>query len=270
MPRFRFPKHPLREIQDIFGVQENNPRDVVLVSLDLEVNRNHPQWNRWNEISQIGVSFFDTRSLSSPYPASPQLDTQHFIIGGHKRLAHPRTKFYFGNSQHIINQKDVNKAIRDLLQIPDETSPGNYRDVILLAHGLSTDLAVCAKRGLVLEDLATIVGLLDTTYLATEVLGMRFQLVYLLRILGLPFQEVHNAGNDANYALRVLLVLSYYGLKPDLVGRCDTLEYFKALGFNPLPDTTRRNAKLRSLKLRCADYTLHALETGSLTFFEGF
>ncbi|PVH71926.1 hypothetical protein DL98DRAFT_520745 [Cadophora sp. DSE1049] len=269
MRRFVIPKNPLRELKEIFGVGQHSPRDVVLVSLDLEVNKDHPQRNRWNEISQIGMSFLDTRNFSRPYPASPQLDTRHFIVGGHKRLAHFRTKFHFGDSQHIISQEDVNEAIRDLLHIPDESSPGKYRDVLLLGHGLSTDLAVCTRRGLVLEDIATVVGLLGTTYLAREVLGMTFKLVYLLRVLGLPFQEVHNAGNDANYALRALLVLSYYGLKPDSARGCDILEYFKALGFNQLPDTTMRNAQLRSLKLRCTDYTLHALETGSLTFFEG-
>ncbi|XMA12859.1 hypothetical protein WAI453_005650 [Rhynchosporium graminicola] len=269
MHRLRIPRTPLEQIIEIFGLEQQEPRDVILVSLDLEVNKNRPSIDQWYAISQIGVSYFDTRCLLQPYPADHHhFATRHFIVGGQRRFDHIRKKYHFGISEHISSQDHVNDVLRNILLIPDEKTPGKFRDVILLAHGIASDLATCRKRILILADLANVVGLLDTTYLSMEVLGVYFSLRSLLSLLGLPVKEMHNAGNDANYTLRALLLLCRYDLHPSLKKSVQTLEYFRSIAFEPLPDTTSRNALWRSVKIRRADKTLEALNLGGLTFFD--
>jgi hypothetical protein len=120
------------------------------------------------------------------------------------------------------------------------------------------------------EEVGTIVAKLDTTYIAREVLGMNFKLQGLLKTLGCPNENIHNAGNDANFALRAFLLLAYYGLRPSVSSPDEIryLAYFKALGLEPLPDITQRNAMLRAIKPRYEDCTLNALDIGSISFFD--
>ncbi|KAL2069378.1 hypothetical protein VTL71DRAFT_14055 [Oculimacula yallundae] len=265
---FRLPisRTSLEDLIGIFGLGQHEPRDVVLVSLDLE----GPRQNRCHVISQIGVSYFDTRRLHHPNQADHHhFATRHFIVGGQRRLAHVGAKYHFGDSEHITSQDGVDDVLRNLLLIPDEKAPEKYRDIVLLAHGISADLATCRKRGYSLEDLTSVVGLLDTAYLARDVLGTTMPLCSLLNILELPSKELHNAGNDANYALRALLVLCSYGVSPLSAKSIGTLDYFKGIAFEPLPDTTERNARLRSLKSWCTDLVpLYSLDVGGLNLFD--
>jgi hypothetical protein len=131
----------------------------------------------------------------------------------------------------------VNEVILKLLHIPDEIEglpQQSYRNIVLVGYGLRSDLLVLRKRGIMFE---SIVAKLDTTYIAREVLGMNFKLQGLLKTLGCPNENIHNAGNDANFALRAFLLLTYYGLRPSVSSPDEIryLAYFKALGLEPLP-----------------------------------
>lgn len=101
---------------------------------------------------------------------------------------------------------------------------------------------------------------------------MNSQLRGLLTTLDCPSSKVHNAGNDANFTLQALLLLAYYGLRPSVSSPSVIryLTYFKALGLEPLPNTTARNEMLRTLNPRYEDCTLNALDIGSISFVDGF
>lgn len=179
-------------------------------------------------------------------------------------------KFYFGTSEYLTDDK-VNEVILKQLFIQDKIRGQGYRNIILVGHGLRSDLAVLRKRGIFIQEIPTIIAMFDTTYIAIEVLGIKSSLHNLLKILGCPHENMHIAGNDANYTLRALLLLTYYGLRP-LVSYLDAiqfLKYFKDLGLERLPDITERNATIRASKpgWRHKDLTLIALDSGSISFF---
>ncbi|KAL2065208.1 hypothetical protein VTL71DRAFT_2877 [Oculimacula yallundae] len=271
--RFNLKNSSIEQMQAVFNIGGDIPRDVVLVSLDLEVGMDANIGAAFGEqldwIHQIGASYLDTRNLTPPYPAVYHLTTRHIIIGGYKRFAHRRKEYHFGNSEHLNSQEGVNQTISELLHIPDEKSSGRFRNIVLVGHGLASDFATCRRRGIVIEDTKTIVGVVDTAYLTKEVLGMGSSLASLLNILNCPHGYLHNAGNDANSALRALFLLCYYGLHPHPSDHVGILDHLKALAMNPLPDITARNFQLLASKLesRCTEFVLDSLDIGGVTLF---
>lgn len=255
----------MERLQSIFGLQSSPIQDVVFVSFDLE-----PLQHREPHMSEIGVSILDTRCLSSDInkPAGSLL-TRHFIIGAHKRFRRQRMKFYFGISEYVTDDK-VNEVILKQFYIQDTIKGDGYRNIILVGHGLGSDLRILQKRGILIQEIPTIIAVFDTSYVAIEVLGIKSSLDNLLNILGCPHENMHTAGNDANYTLRALLLLTYYGLRPlvSSLGAMQYLKYFKDLGLQRLPDITERNAIIRASKPRWGhkDLTSIALESGGLSF----
>ena len=265
MSKIYFPQNGLEQLQSIFGLQNSPISDAIIVSFDLE-----PLKPGAPDISQMGVSILDTRCLSLDISKSTgSLLTRHFVIGGQKRFRRQGMKFYFGTSEYLTDDK-VNEVILKQLYIHDEIKGQGYRNIILVGHGLRSDLAVLRKRGIFIQDIPTIIAKFDTTYIAMEVLGIKSSLYHLLKILDCPHKNLHIAGNDANYTLRALLLLTYYGLRPfvSCLGAIQYLKYFKDLGLEHLPDITERNAMMRASKhvWRREDFTLIALESGSISF----
>lgn len=267
-----FPRNSLEQLQAILGLDRQSPLwDAILVSFDLEPKANNVSQNRYNELKEIGICMLDTRSLTFKAPA-PTLETRNFIVGGHKKLSHKARNFHFGASEHV-DGTDVNKLILKLLHIPDEKevdmAQPKYRNIVLVGHGLRSDLLILRKRGIRFEDISTIVYKLDTSYLAKEVLGTNFRLRGLLHMLEIPTENLHNAGNDANFTLRALFRLANYGLWSSVSSDArQKLAILTTLALDPLPNTTLRNAILRASKATCEDWTLHALEQGTICFFD--
>lgn len=267
-----FPRRGLEQLKLIFGFCPGSPLwDVVFVSFDLEARQYSPRYNKLGEIVEIGVSMLDTRCFTLDNPAG-SLVTRHFVVGGYKRLVHKSKEFHFGTSEHL-DKKDINDVILKLLHIPDGIEgllQHRYRKIVLIGHGLRGDLLNLRRRGIMFEEVRTIVAKFDTTYIARDVLGLNFRLGSLLKMLNCPNENLHNAGNDANFALRAPLLLVYYGLRPSASSpdAIRSLTYFKALGLEPLPDTTWRNAMLRALRRRSEDFTSQALDMGGIIFFD--
>ena len=138
--------------------------------------------------------------------------------------------------------------------------------MVLVGHGLRTDLLVLRRRGIRFEEVKTVIGILDTTYIARDLLGINFRLEALLKFLLYPIKNIHLPGNDANYTLRVLLLLAYYGLRSSHSSAqvILTLTTFKKLGQEPLPDSTQRNALLRLSKPRSEYFDIDGIEEGGI------
>lgn len=257
-----FPSDPLGVLQSILGLRPDGspPLDVIIVALDLELRRYTSRHSKFNqsqlEITEIGVSMLDTRDLTHPNPTC-HLVNKHFVVGTHNESERAARKLHFGTSERLeANAANVNECIMSLLRIPDQNAVRNkFRDIVLVGHGISSDLAAMRRSGIVFEDIKTVVSILDTTHIAKKVLGSGFRLSALLDILGIPNSHLHSAGNDANFCLKALLLLIYHNFKPsvsslDLVGR---LTYLKGLGLEPLPNTSERIANLRAFLRRTED-----------------
>ena len=81
------------------------------------------------------------------------------------------------------------------------------RSIILVGHGVSSDLAALKARGFDFEK-NLVIAKLDTYLLARDLQMGYFTLKNLLIELNCPCNlKFHNAGNDANFALHALLLL---------------------------------------------------------------
>jgi hypothetical protein len=140
-----------------------------------------------------------------------------------------------------------------------------------VGHGLRFDFLILRKHGIMFEEISTIVAKSDAIYMATggAVLGINFRVPSLLQTLPCLNQNLHNAGNDANCVLLALLLLVYYGLRPSTSSSdAKTLASLKSLALEPISDTTERIAKLRALKAQRDDWTLNALDIGTISLFD--
>ncbi|KAF8849301.1 hypothetical protein BDZ45DRAFT_810093 [Acephala macrosclerotiorum] len=150
----------------------------------------------------------DTCNFSQVRPAG-LLATRHFVVGGHKRLLHEARVFHLGILEHV-DPDDVNELILRLLHILDDLAQSSslettkYRDIVLVGHGLRSDLLVLRRRGILFGQISTTVAKLDKSCIVKEVLGMNFRLHGLLNIFYCPLLHIHNAGNDGNFTLREL------------------------------------------------------------------
>jgi hypothetical protein len=79
-----------------------------------------------------------------------------------------------------------------------------------VGHGFDADMRTMRRHGILLEDAPSIIELFDTKFLGNEVFGEKFKssngrVVKELGLLGISY---HNAGNDAFFTLRSMLLLA--------------------------------------------------------------
>lgn len=265
-------REALTQLQAILGLGLQSPLwDAVLVSFDTGPLKGGPMEGICPGISEIGISTFDTRTLS--HTSAGTLETRNFVTGGNKRRIRIARTFLFGEAEHVeYTTTGIHEALSKALHIPDDiqNSPQpRYRNIVLVGHELRSDLLILRKHSIMFEEFKTIVAKLDTTYLAQGVLGANFRLESLLQYLQCPYQNLHNAGNDANFTLRALLLLAYYGLRKSasssVTGKLASLW---DLAMEPVPNITLRNAMWRATKVQCEDWTLNALDMGILSLFD--
>jgi hypothetical protein len=123
--------------------------------------------------------------------------------------------------------------------VPRSRSQRRARGVV--GHGFRTDLLVLTSLGFDLK--TSVVGILDTGDIARQVFGPPdsphgLRLGRLFAKLRCPFDRLHIGGNDANLALRALLLLAvegYRGYKESLDDAAqDRLEMIQAIGRSSL------------------------------------
>ncbi|KAK4580502.1 hypothetical protein LTR86_000705 [Recurvomyces mirabilis] len=188
------------------SLSNGTPEDPVLVSIDFESFT-------WLEggIKEFGVTTLDTRSLFQARVQLPKLHSLNYIFSTNCS----RRKFLFGNSQRL-GKESIRDLIVDSLTMP-ETLPGltGFRRIVLVGHGICNELRCMQDLGLPLDSLPMVVGAIDTLKLAADVLGWSSSLERLAMRLNVPLNrnlagaadQLHCAGNDANYTWRVLLAL---------------------------------------------------------------
>jgi hypothetical protein len=120
------------------------------------------------------------------------------------------------------------------------------RNIVLVGHGLAGDLAVLTSLGFDFQ--ISIIGILDTANRASELEINRCTLGRLLDELECPKSNarLHNAGNDANFALRTLILLAIKGYKMQKLntllaeeGNVARIEALQYIATTPLPGVRR-------------------------------
>jgi hypothetical protein len=230
----------------------NSPiKDVVFVCVDTEFI---PDGRKLcSQEFQLGVAILDTRALlglttsaTSPPPQTQQaaaaannskpctaadiLQTRNWCVGSPEYCLIASRKYAFGDS--------VSVQLEDLKPCFESMIPA-YRDVVLVTHdGGGSDLKFIRELGIKIQPIFT----LDTQMVAQSPLQLTYKvsLKELLVTLECPSRRccMHVAGNDANFTLRALLMLSIRDLD---MAKCSeeqlmAVETIKAVAQFPRPE----------------------------------
>ena len=200
--------------------------DAVILAIDIEdAHFPHPP-------NKIGIATLDMRILfDSSIPPSQKIHTKFlhrmtwasFLRSKRPPYAPPKAKYLFSHREQFY-RRTVLHTLKSIF-----THEG--RDVILLGHETHVELHHLASMGFSPDQHASISGVLDTKRIAANVFkqdkdtkqrlkqaGHQFRqlgLGNMLKELGFVGKEFHNAGNDANFTLRALLLLMAYELDGD-------------------------------------------------------
>ncbi|KAL2061898.1 hypothetical protein VTL71DRAFT_7276 [Oculimacula yallundae] len=146
--------------------------------------------------TQVGLAILDVQDLS---PTS-KITAFNYFTGDDAYFEEESPRYRWGTAEKI--------PIQNMLSmIQDCLSTYQDRNIVLVGHGLPGDLAAIRALGFDLQKNKVVV-ILDTYLLAQDLQMGEFSLRKLLIELNCPCRmALHNAANDANFALRALLLL---------------------------------------------------------------
>jgi len=186
------------------GSRNPDALDAIFVAIDFEYSHFSAKTGHIR-LREVGISKFDTRDIRCKNP-------KKVISSLHYRTVTDTKKFLFGKSIDI-EQSELVLLLKDLL-IPEEKSSKKSRKLILVGHGFSSEIQVLRGLGINLALAPTVDNILDTHYLGLEAFGKNFNLSRLTGQLRMQGSHFHNAGNDANFALRAMLLLVIDNFSP--------------------------------------------------------
>ena len=215
--------------------------DVVFIAIDFENLRNIRQDSSQNLNAQVGVAILDTKTfVSSPQTA---ISTFNFVIGSPSYCLKTTKKFLFGRTVTIY-RKDINQNIEALIS--------RTRNNVLIGHGFENDLSIL--RFLKFDLHSSIVGIIDLQKIAAEIMpSVSVRLRHILEELLCPSEGLHNAGNDAYFTLRALLLLAIKSYPNRTAANNDhrsKLTALEAITQVSIPRRTNRHDKNREKKLK--------------------
>jgi len=148
---------------------------------------------------------FDTRNLyhQAGY-LNNAISTQHY------RIVTDIRKFIFGQTIDAL-QDELVTVLKRLLYIEDNPLE-EIRYLILVGHGFGFEIKVMKGLGIDLTLAPSVIEIFDIEFLGYEVFGRDFKcsLSRVIKEIGILGESFHNAGNDANFTLRAMLLLSIY------------------------------------------------------------
>jgi DNA polymerase III alpha subunit (gram-positive type) len=169
---------------------------------------------------------FDTRNL---YHQAGHLNNA--ISTQHYRTVTDTRKSIFGQTIDIL-QDELVTMLKRLLYM--ENKPlGEIRDLILVGHGFGFEIKAMKGLGIDLTLAPSVIEIFDTEFLGYEVFGKDFKcsLSKVIKEVGILGESFHNAGNDANFTLRAMLLLAIYRYDPSKLDRAqrEKIEMYKKL-----------------------------------------
>ncbi|PVH82516.1 hypothetical protein DL98DRAFT_586504 [Cadophora sp. DSE1049] len=149
------------------------------------------------------------------------LHTLHYQCVNVKRKRKHKA-FRFGDTQSCYLE-ELPSIVEGILKTK-KTANGQFSasNIVLVGHGMRSELDILARMGIDLDEAVSIVGILDTKQLAFEIIdfeklqsGSSLEDIYRL-LIHERARSFHNAGNDAEYTLRVLSMLALESIKVSL------------------------------------------------------
>ncbi|EOD51248.1 putative qde-2-interacting protein [Neofusicoccum parvum UCRNP2] len=205
-----------------------NALDPVFIAVDLEAY----EFNQ-RRITEVGVAKLDSCHLPPLSETSPgkwlcQIRTNHYLMKDYQKHVNKKhvkgcpDEFLFGDSQHCITPKMMPTILKDEFTIPDVREELNIddwpafqggeksnRNIVLVGHNISGDIKYLNTIGFSLFRQG-VVGLVDTERLARAI-NLPQGLEKLLLAMGEKPEYLHNAGNDAHYAMQAAVLMALYG-----------------------------------------------------------
>ncbi|KJX95986.1 hypothetical protein TI39_contig850g00009 [Zymoseptoria brevis] len=198
------------------GSVKEELKEVVFVCIDCEAFEFDQA-----KTTEVGISILDTRSIVD-IPPGPDASTwfssiqsEHFRIREYGHLVNKKfvkgcpDLFSFGTSTWV-QKADASATVLRMFQypasagrvVPDATETS--RNIVLVGHGLKNEVPYLQNLGFSLASAPNVVSRFDTARLGGKKSGIG--LGRLCKAVGLDSQSLHNAGNDAAYTLRAMLI----------------------------------------------------------------
>lgn len=194
-------KGGLQQLQELLF---NSPLDPVFIAIDFE--RTQFIINNFSTCSdtEVGISILDARNFNPREKVALKLKTYNFVTGSGLYHAKATKKFLWGTSEKI--------QPKEMLSCIDKLICRN-RKIVLVGHGVQAEMAVLTALGFDFQP--SIIAILDTSYISFELEISPCSLGRLLNVLECPISNsrLHNAGNDANFTLRALILLAIKAYK---------------------------------------------------------
>ncbi|KUJ17302.1 uncharacterized protein LY89DRAFT_570040, partial [Mollisia scopiformis] len=171
--------------------------DPVFIAIDFEDPNSVAYGFDRNSDTQVGLSVLDSRNIhSASAKQSLGIKTFNFVTGSNQYFKTSARKDLWATSEHI--------PTTEMLQCIKKVIPRD-RNIILVGHGFSHDVAALQSLGF--DFYTSILGHFDTDVIARRLKFEDVSLGAVLKELGCPTLNLHNAGNDANFTLRALILL---------------------------------------------------------------
>ncbi|RDW86522.1 uncharacterized protein DSM5745_03164 [Aspergillus mulundensis] len=215
-------KQPVETPQPTFDKPVPYPfwTEPVFISLDVEVHeRSHSQ------VTEIGISTLDTRSLVGVSPGLNGEQWQSLIQSRHLRVQEYANhanhlyirgcpdKFEFGTSEWVASV-DISKAVQDCFAHPSffDGPDKNLRPLVLVGHNLESDIQFLELANVHILGKSGSSQFADRIDTATSFQLLRGEteprsLGAVIGELGMTGWNLHNAGNDARYTLQALVAM---------------------------------------------------------------
>ncbi|KAI1463712.1 uncharacterized protein F4812DRAFT_446079 [Daldinia caldariorum] len=213
-------------------------KDVLLVGIDVDTYQGYEHLPIDPQL-HIGVCILDTRVLHHlireglepmrEADASDALESHQLVVGDSRYCKAASRRFIFGSSQSV--------PLREVKALVESLVCREGRDKILVFHGYDSDRKALSNLNIQLRPLYVI----DNVKAAQYPLGLAYRLGLeaMLDTFGIPYANLHAAGNDAHYALRSLLMIAVTdGQKVELepISK-DLFPILSAVALSPRPST---------------------------------
>ncbi|PVH77050.1 hypothetical protein DL98DRAFT_535087 [Cadophora sp. DSE1049] len=187
-----------------FDSQEPEPLDAIFIAIDFEYSHYSAKTGRIR-LREVRISMLDTRDL-----CHQNISLKEVISAQHYRTVTDTKTFLFGKSVDI-SQDELVLILKRLFHLEDGF-PKPTRDLILVGHGLAFEVQVLKGLGIDLNLVPSLIEMFDTQFLGHEVFGKNFKcnLSNVVRAMGISGGFFHNAGNDANFSPRAMILLACY------------------------------------------------------------
>ncbi|KAJ3561605.1 hypothetical protein NPX13_g8880 [Xylaria arbuscula] len=201
--RQTIPRCGLQILREALGLSKSTHpsiwTDSFLMAIDFENNDNIRSGFARGKECQVGVATLDTRDLQKGYLSlAKDIKTLNYISGSKQYIKKVSEKCLFAETL-VVKPANFLKTIQQI--IPQDQN----RRVIIISHGAQNELTLLQALG---YKFSKNMYVFDTFLVAKEAFGYGYSLSELLRRVRCPYDNLHNAGNDAYFTLRASLILA--------------------------------------------------------------